>query len=279
MKKVIKIFLFGFMLVSLFSCAQASGGDDNNTVGDSGSVGKTEKSYPYGIYYLTINNEKLYYTLIKGGYNASKKSDNGINYSAWVGDCKFDDNYVYITKNGNSSNVGKYAYSTSASGDRLYLTGYPKEGGQICEILESEISPDYNEVGQVLTLHKYTETGSTGSDTGDNGGGNGGSSVSASDFENITWNYTSSNHAVTATFANGTLTLAGSGKDGYTASYSFSNNKVTINYNNHGNGIEGTFKVSIADNKLTLNVDGGNAQTLLSTFFGGGDGEKIVFTK
>ena len=249
MKKVIKIFLFGFMLVSVFSCAQASGGDDNNTVADSGVSGKVDKQYPYGIYYCTPNSTKLYYTLIKGGYNASKKSDNGINYSSWVGDCKFDDNFAYITLYGNSSNVGKYAYSTSASGDTLYLTGYPKEGGQICEIYD--ISPDYDEAGQVLTLHKYTETGSTGSDTGDNGGG---SSVSASDL-NGTWNYNSK----TVTFNNGTITRSDVSSS---FSYTLSGNKLTVENN-------AEYTISISDNKLK--IDAGNDtqnKQLLKTFFG-----------
>ena len=135
-----------------------------------------------------------------------------------------------------------------------------------------------------------------GNDDNDDDDDSGNSSVSASDFEGITWKYKHAGTGSTTTqnveFNNGTVkvtTITASNNSSTThtnrelsGTYSFSNGKITITYEEGGYDVTADYKVSVSSDSLTLKGDDDDtsAVSLLGVLFQNTSGTaSITFTK
>ena len=150
----------------------------------------------------------------------------------------------------------------------------------------------YNEDGGYYDdLYFPLEEKNSGSD-----GGSSSSSITASDFEGITWKYSHEGTGSTTTqnveFNYGTVkvtTITDSNHSSTThtnrelsGTYTFSNGKITITYENGGYDVTADYKVSVSSNSLTLKGDDNDtsAISLLGVLFQNTSGTAtITFTK
>lgn len=202
--------------------------------------------------------------------------------------------YTHTPNVGYTKNLKENEYLQQESEHNILSEGWTYD---YCE--EEKLSPDFDKNTRTLTLHKsqdpsiiykkYKPGRSWDKDyiNDDNGGGNSGNesgSISASDFENIEWEYKYQNATETATFSNGTVTsktkYANGSYGSHTreATYTLSGNKLKIKYSQYD---EVSFTISLDNGQLVL--DGGNditAMQVLQTLFINASGTaKITFTK
>ena len=263
----------------LFSCAQASGGDDGSAGTAAGSNGNTvESRFPYGKYQFVR----------ESGIYPVDFSENSVKFEIQL----LENNQVRIKSN---LQEVEYTYGWSTSGTTLYLIGYSVNEDP------SSISPDtdlfgigkasncpiyYNKDTKVFRLDRVTDSG--------NGGGNGGGGSVTAESIIGTWTYTGSSGN---TSIKSTLVFKSDGKVEYssndsqkapswTASYTVSNSKLKLNgsYKMSGNGKEQSFdneehELSISNGKLYIS----NLSGTMSTSFHFGtnniENEKLVMEK